>query len=160
MGGEDRLRRPGRALTEDKGERRHGMDWKNSPRRSRQGNVQGRAAQDGLGASVPRPARTRNQISRRGDRPQGRSAFARQQADHGDRAAHRHIRLHRRALFGHHQGRAHRRDRVLQLRRLLRQRDEERRLRHDHLRGPFAQTRLSLSQQRRRQAHRRRPVLG
>ena len=45
---------------------------------------------------------------------------AREQADLRHRPAHRHRRLHRRALLGDHQGPAHRRHRLLQFRRLLR----------------------------------------
>ena len=93
-----------------------------------------RAAQHGLGPEVPGPARAGHQISGGGDRSQGRPAVARQQDDHDHGAADRHLRLDGRALFGGDQGRADRRHRLLQLRRLLRQRDEERRLGHDHLR--------------------------
>ena len=71
--------------------------------------------------------------------------------DHlGHRPADRHDGLHRRALLGHHQGPADRRDRLLQLRRLLGRRAEDGRLGHDHLRGRVGQAGLPAN--RRRQA--------
>ena len=120
------------------------MGKKTAARRPRQGDLQFRAPQHGVGGQVPRPARPGDQVPGRGDRPEGRSARPGEQADHGDRSPDRHLRLDRRPLLGRHQGRADRRDRLFQLGRLLRQRDEERRLGHDHLRGPGRQAGLPL----------------
>ncbi len=106
--------------------------------------MQVRAAQHEVGAGIPGPARPGDQVLHRGSRSQSRSALACQQADHGHRAADRHDGLDRRALFGDHQGRADRRHRLLQLRRLLRRGNEVRRLGHGDLRGQVAQAGLSL----------------
>ena len=92
--------------------------------------------------------------------PEGRSAVARQQADLRHRPADRHDGLHRRALLGHHQGAAHRRDRLLELRRLLRRRAALRRLGHDHLRGQVAEARLPAHRERQGDAASRRRDLG
>ena len=124
------------------------------------GHLHQRAVEHGVGPEISGPARTRDQVSGRGDRPQGRSALSRQQDDHDDRPVDRHLRVDGRALFGRDQGRADRRHRVFELRRLLRQRNEERRLRHDHLRGPVAEPGLSPAGERRRPADRCRRVLG
>ena len=121
---------------------------------------QSRTAQHGLGVEVSRTAGSRHKVFRRGSRSQGRSARPRQQDDHGNRPAHRHRRLHRRPLFGHHQRRAHQRHRLLQLRRLLRRRVEVRRLGHDHLRGQGSQARLRDDYRRRLRDPRRFRHLG
>ena len=117
----------------------HGMGWKNTARQPDRWHLQVRTAQHAMGARLHRPARSGDQVLRRGSRSQGRSAVAREQDHLGHRPADRHDGLHRRALFGDHQGRAHRRDRLLQLGRLLGRRAEDGRLGHDHLRGQVGQ---------------------
>ena len=74
--------------------------------------------------------------------------------------AHRDDGLDRRALLGHHQGPAHRRDRLLELGRLLGRRAQDGRLGHDHLRGQVAQARLPLHRGRQGAAARRRLAVG
>ena len=80
-----------------------------------------------------------SKYSERRDRSRGRRAFRGQQADHGHRSADRHHGLDRRPLFRGDQEPAHRRHCLLELRRLHRRRDEDRRLGHDHLRGQVAE---------------------
>ena len=84
----------------------------------------------------------------------------RQQAHHGDGTADRHHGLHRRSLLGGDQEPVDRSHRLLELRRLHRRGDEERRLGHDHLRGQGSLAGLSLRGERERGAALRRRPLG
>ena len=119
-----------------------------------------RAPQHEMGARLRWPTRPGNQVLHRGSRCEGRSAFACKQDDLGHGTADRNDGLDRRTLFGHHQGSADRRDRLLQLGRLLGRRAQDGRLGHDHLRGQGAQTGLSVDRERHGAIARCRLALG
>ncbi len=129
---------------------RHGLAAQSTAGEPHRGDLYPRTPEHGMGAAVPGLPGPRNQIPHGGDRPQGRPAGAGEQADHRDRAADRHDRLDRRPLDRGDQGRADGRHREFQLRRPVRRRAQDGRLRSGDPRRPLAETRLSLHRGRAR----------
>ena len=136
------------------------MGWKDPASQPHHRHLHVRTAQHEMGARLHRAARPGDQVLRRGSRCQGRPALTCQQDHLGHGPAHRNDGLDRRALFGHHQRRAHRRDRLFQLGRLLGRGAQDGRLGHDHLRGQVRQARLSADSGRQGATARRRLPLG
>ena len=125
-----------------------------------EGHLHARAAQDGMGPRLPRPARPRHQVLHRGGRPQGRSPLPRQQDHLRHGPPHGHHGLHGRALLRRHERAAHGRHRLLQLGRLLRRGTQVRRVGHDHRGGQVGQARPAAHRGRQGRAPRRLRRLG
>ena len=113
-----------------------------------------------MGPGIPGSARPRHQVLLRGGRREGRSGLAGQQGDLRHRPAHGDDGVDGRPVLGDHQGRADRRDRVLELGRLLRRRAQVRRLGHDHPRGPVRQAGVPAHRGRPRKSRGRVGPLG